>query len=172
MNKKNILVVALMSCGILFLSAQQREPVRPVMPPEYLPGQTPRDLDLPGLPPIPSFSQATGSWWTTPSVIAKLGLSNEQRSRLDKVVDEHRAALIDRVAELEKQEAALRPLLAADSPDSVKVMAQIERVIQARGSLERVFSAMTFELRRVLSAAQWLLLQSLGIDPCAVMACK
>jgi Spy/CpxP family protein refolding chaperone len=172
MNKKVVLFIALMSCGILFLSAQQRERARPVMPPEYLPGQTPRNLNLPGLPPIPAFSQATGSWWTNPAVIAQLGLSNEQRSKLDKVVDQHRMALVDRTAELEKQEAALKPLLAAESLDSGKVMAQVERVIQARGSLERELSAMTFELRQILSAAQWLLLQALGIDPCAVMACK
>jgi hypothetical protein len=76
------------------------------------------------------------------------------------VFENHRQNLSDDSTQLDKQESQLAALLAADPVDHNAVLSQIDRVTQARADLERVNSAMTLEMREVLTAAQWQQLQS------------
>ena len=63
--------------------------------------------------------------------------------------------LIDLHAALERAEAILDPLIEADQPDVAQVIAQIEKVAQARANLEKSDARMLLAIRRVLTVDQW-----------------
>jgi Spy/CpxP family protein refolding chaperone len=100
-----------------------------------------------------------GPWWKNPEVVQKIGLTDDQSQRIDKVFQDFRAKLVDLHSNLEKQEAQLKPLVDADSPDDGAVMAQVDRVAQARIALERANASMMLAIRHVLTPDQWKKLQ-------------
>jgi Spy/CpxP family protein refolding chaperone len=85
----------------------------------------------------------------------KLGVSDEQVQKIEKIFQDHRLQLIDLHAALEKQEAILDPLIEADQPDESQVIAQIDKVAQARANLEKSNAQMLLAIRRVLTVDQW-----------------
>jgi Spy/CpxP family protein refolding chaperone len=101
-----------------------------------------------------------GAWWTNANLVSRLGLTDDQKSKIEKAFENHKQNLSDESTQLDKQEAQLAALLAADPVDHNAVLSQIDRVAQARADLERMNSAMTLEMREVLTAAQWQQLQS------------
>ena len=101
-----------------------------------------------------------GKWWTRPDEIERLGLSADQRKNLNDILQQHRLKLIDLDAGLQREEVILEPLVNADQPDDAKVLAQFDRVAQARAELEKANSRMLWQVRRVLTPDQWKLLQS------------
>lgn len=107
-----------------------------------------------------AFVWNPGAWWTNPNLVTRLGLTDDQKSKIEKVFENHRQNLSDESTQLDKQESQLAALLAADPVDHNAVLSQIDRVAQARTDLERANSAMTLEMREVLTAAQWQQLQS------------
>ena len=101
----------------------------------------------------------TNAWWTNANLVARLGLSDDQKTRIERAFEASRQNLTTTRDQLEKEEAQLSKLLAADSLDRGSIATQINRVIQARGEMERVNSLMTLEMRGVLTSAQWSQLQ-------------
>ena len=63
---------------------------------------------------------------------------------------------------MQKEEAILEPLLEADRPDETQVLAQIDRVAQARAELEKSNARMLLGFRGVLTLEQWKKLQAEG----------
>jgi Spy/CpxP family protein refolding chaperone len=102
-----------------------------------------------------------GKWWKNSDVAQKLQLSNAQLTKLDRTFYDHRLKLIDLHAEVEKQNLKLQSLLDADRLDEAQINAQADQLLEARGRMEREFTLMTLDLRRVLSTAQWRQLQSI-----------
>ena len=96
-----------------------------------------------------------GKWWKDSELMRKLGVSDEQVQRIEKIFQDHRLELIDLHAALEKQEAILDPLIEADQPDESQVIAQIDKVAQARANLEKSNAQMLLAIRRVLTVDQW-----------------
>ena len=92
--------------------------------------------------------------------VQKLDLTAEQRKNIDDIFQQHRLKLIDLEAALQKEDLILEPLVAAVPPDDAKVLAQIDRVAQARAELEKANSRMLWQVRRVLTPDQWKQLQS------------
>jgi Spy/CpxP family protein refolding chaperone len=86
--------------------------------------------------------------------VQKLDLTPEQRKNIDDIFQQHRLKLIDVEASLQKEELMLEPLVNADPPDDAKVLAQIDRVAQARAELEKANSRMLWQVRRVLTPDQ------------------
>lgn len=121
----------------------------PPMPPNVAPSSRPPmpDRGFHGGPP--------GRWWMDPGLVQRLGLTSDQQKRIDTVFQQSRLKLIDLSAALEKQEALLDPLLEADRPDETQVLAQIDRVAQARADLEKANGRMLFGFRSVLTQDQW-----------------
>jgi len=102
-------------------------------------------------------------WASRPNslpAIQKLDLTAEQRKNIDDIFQQHRLKLIDLEATLQKEDLILEPLVAAVPPDDAKVLAQIDRVAQARAELEKANSRMLWQVRRVLTPDQWKQLQS------------
>jgi len=104
---------------------------------------------------------AMGQWWKNSDVAQKLKLTDQQIQQLDKKYLDHRLKLIDFQADTEKQDLKLQTLLDADNPDETQVGSQVDQVLAARGKLEREFTMMNLDLRKVLSVEQWRQLKEL-----------
>jgi Spy/CpxP family protein refolding chaperone len=115
----------------------------------------------PGMGPgMPMGAGPRGRWWTNSELVKRLGLSDSQVQQIEAIFQRQRPQLIDLQAALQKQEAALEPLIEAERPDEAQVTAQIDKVAQARGNLEKANAQMLLAIRRVLTLQQWKQLRS------------
>jgi Spy/CpxP family protein refolding chaperone len=121
-------------------------------PPPMQPNHGPIDRAMHVGPP--------GKWWSDPRFVQMLSLTLDQQKRMDDIFNQYRPKLIDLRAALQKEEALLEPLLAADHPDDSKVLLQVDRVAQARAELEKANARMLLGLRGVLTPEQWKRLQA------------
>lgn len=96
-----------------------------------------------------------GRWWNNPEFAAQLGLTADQQKRMEAVFQQNRPTLIDLNAAVQKEEAKMEPLLSIDQPDESLVLAQVDRIAQARAALEKANARMLLGLRRVLTVEQW-----------------
>ncbi|HEY6414121.1 MAG TPA: Spy/CpxP family protein refolding chaperone [Edaphobacter sp.] len=102
----------------------------------------------------------SGIWWKNPDIIQKLTITPDQQKRMDDIFQQSRIQLIDLKAAVEKQEVLLEPMLAANPPDTSKVLAQIDKAAQARAELEKANAKMLLGIRTVLTPDQWTKLQA------------
>jgi periplasmic protein CpxP/Spy len=98
---------------------------------------------------------APGKWWLNPEMAKRLGLTDDQVTKIKKIFLDHRLQLIDLHANLEKQEVLLQPMVNADHPDENAVLAQIDKVAEARANLEKSDARMLFAIRDTLTPEQW-----------------
>jgi Spy/CpxP family protein refolding chaperone len=96
-----------------------------------------------------------GRWWNNPHAVEKFKLTDTQRKAMDDIYQQHRLTLVDLHATLEKAELILQPLIGADQPDETRILAQIDKVAQARAELEKANARMLLGLRRQLTPDQW-----------------
>ena len=96
-----------------------------------------------------------GQWWNNPKVVEKLKLTDDQRKAMDGIFQQHREKLVDLRGNVEKAEIAMEPLVKADQPNESAVLAQIDKVAQARAELEKANARFLFELRSKLTPDQW-----------------
>jgi protein CpxP len=147
-----------MACGSGTAFAQQGPP-----PPQNAPGDNmgPPPMEGRRAPMERAFHMGPrGRWWNNPELAQKLGLSPDQQKRMEAVFQQSRPTLMDLSATVRKEETAMEPLLAADQPDETKILAQIDRVAQARAELEKTNARMLLGLRRLLTPDQWKTLQA------------
>jgi len=107
------------------------------------------------------YRRELGKWWQNSETAKKLQLSDAQIGQLDQIFYDHRLKLIDYGAEMAKQDLKLQTLVDADVPDETQVNVQVDQVLAARGKLEREYTLMNLDLRKVLSLEQWRQLKSL-----------
>jgi len=96
-----------------------------------------------------------GRWWDNPDVAKDLNLQADQKQKMDDIFQQNRPKLIDMHAAVQKEESALEPLMNADTPDETKILAQIDKIAQARAELEKSNARMLLSVRQVLTAEQW-----------------
>ena len=101
-----------------------------------------------------------GRWWNNPEMVQKLGLSADQQKRMDDIFQQNRLKLVDLHAAVQKEEITMEPLMSADQPDEARIVAQIDRVAQARAELEKANARFLLGIRRVLTADQYKKLQT------------
>jgi len=101
-----------------------------------------------------------GRWWKDPQMVEKLGVTADQQKKMDDIFQQHRLKLIDVTAAVEREEVTLEPMMAADQPDEAKIVAQIDKVAQARAELEKANARMLLGIRRILTPDQWKKLQA------------
>jgi Spy/CpxP family protein refolding chaperone len=146
-------------CGVIALAQGRGGPGGPGGPDK---GHGPGGPNSRGGPPHEraATDSLSGKWWTNPLMIRRLGLTEEQQKKLDQVYQQHRIRLIDLRAALEKEEALLDPMLAAEHPPETQVLSQIDRIANARADLEKANARMLFGFRQILTAGQWAELES------------
>ncbi len=101
-----------------------------------------------------------GRWWDNPQMAQRLALNSDQQKKMDDIFQQNRIRLIDLNATLQKEEVTLEPLMTADQPDEPKILAQIDKVVQARAELEKANARFLLGIRRVLTSDQWKKLQA------------
>ena len=138
-------------------------------------GQSPSRMGTPMMRrpngPAPGMGlRGPGKWWKDSELMQKIGVRDDQVQKIEKIFQDHRLQLIDLHAALEKQEVILEPMVEVDQPDESQVLAQIDRVAQARANLEKSNAQMLLAIRRVLTIDQWKKLRDLpGIAPFRAM---
>ena len=133
-------------------------PQQPPPPPAYAPPpplRANRPLMERSLMPGPP-----GRWWNNPEMVQKLALNSDQQKKMDDIFQQNRLKLIDLNATLQKEEVTLEPLVGADQPDETRILAQIDKVAQARAELEKANARFLLGIRRVLTPDQWKKLQA------------
>jgi len=153
--KTGLLVAALAATGMAWAQGPGGQDVGPGMGPHRPPME--RALG-PGGPGGPRGEH--GRWWDDPQVAEKLKLTDTQRKSMDDIYQKHRVTLVDLHASLEKAELAMEPLIQDDQPDEGKILAQIDRVAQARAELEKANARMLLGLRKELTPDQWKQIQA------------
>jgi len=101
-----------------------------------------------------------GLWWKNPMVVQQIGITPEQQKKMDDILQQSRLQLIDLKANVERQEVLLQPMLDANPPDTPQVLAQIDKLAQARADLEKANARMLLGIRTVLTPEQWTKLQA------------
>jgi periplasmic protein CpxP/Spy len=124
-------------------------------------GQEPATGPGPGMGHRPPFERAfaghgnEGRWWNNPKIAEQLKLTDDQRKEFDNILQQHRTTLIDLRANLEKAELALEPLIGNDQPNENEILAQIDKVAQARAELEKANARYLLAIRSKLTPDQW-----------------
>lgn len=93
-------------------------------------------------------------WWDSP-VSREIGLTDDQRSRVQEVVREYRDKLIDLRGALEKAEAALGDAFNEENFDARRAAEAADRIAKTRAELTSVLSQMSIRLRSILTLQQW-----------------
>jgi Spy/CpxP family protein refolding chaperone len=101
-----------------------------------------------------------GRWWNNPDFVKKLSLTPDQQKKMEAVFEQSRPGLMDLSGTVRKEEMAMESLLSVDQPDEGKILAQIDRLAQARAELEKSYARMLLGLRLVLTPDQWKTLQA------------
>src|SRR3954469_18171028 len=96
-----------------------------------------------------------GRWWNDPAMVEKLKLTDDQRKSMDEILLDHRKDIVDKRGALEKAELDLEPLMQDDQPNESQVLAQIDKVAQARADLEKANARFLLAIRAKLSPDQW-----------------
>jgi protein CpxP len=106
-------------------------------------------------PPMRLAFRDRGRWWNNPAIAQQIGLTDDQKKKMDDIFQQHRLKLIDLDAAVRKQEVVMQPMIEADQPDEAKILAQIDAIAQARADLEKENARMLFGIRSVLTPDQW-----------------
>jgi|WetSurMetagenome_2_1015567.scaffolds.fasta_scaffold608171_1 periplasmic protein CpxP/Spy len=102
-----------------------------------------------------SLGGPSGRWWARPELVQQLGLTADQQKKMDDIFQQSRLKLIDLNAAVQKEDLIMEPLVSAAQPDEAKIVAQIERVGQARTELQKATARMLLGIRLVLTQDQW-----------------
>ena len=107
-------------------------------------------------PLTPLQSAVKGTFWRNANWISVLDLSTDQQRRMDDIFQQFRLKLIDDNAALSKEEVMLEPLWREDlsSSSEAKLLAQIDRIAEARAQLEKTNSRMLVSLLKVMTPEQ------------------
>jgi Spy/CpxP family protein refolding chaperone len=107
-----------------------------------------------------AMERGMGRWWKNPEMVEKLGVTADQQKKMDDIFQQHRLKLIDDTAAVEREQVTLEPMMAADQPDEARILAQIDKVAQARAELEKANARMLLGIRGILTPDQWKKLQA------------
>ncbi|MGA2538330.1 MAG: Spy/CpxP family protein refolding chaperone [Terracidiphilus sp.] len=109
----------------------------------------------------PPFERAMGApgehgrWWNNPKVAERLKLTDTQRKAMDDTLQQHRETLVDLRGTLQKAELELEPMMKEDQPNESQILAQIDKVAQARAELEKANARFLLAIRSKLTPDQW-----------------
>jgi Spy/CpxP family protein refolding chaperone len=109
----------------------------------------------------PPFERAMGGmgdhgrWWNNPNVVDKLKLTDSQRKAMDDTLQQHKETLVDLRGSLQKAELELEPMMKDDQPNESQILAQIDKIAQARAELEKANARFLLAIRSKLTPEQW-----------------
>ena len=116
---------------------------------------------MPGGPEArpPADPPAYFPWWESP-ISGRLNLSAEQQHQIQEIQRDYRDRMIDQRASVQKAEAAIQDLFAAEKIDERRAKRAIDQMVKVRGDLTRSITEMSLKIREVLTTEQWQQLRS------------
>ena len=93
------------------------------------------------------------AWWKSEQFQKEVGLTAEQCTRIDNIVQTTLPKLRESKEELDKQEAKLSKLI-QEAADEARVIRQVDRIEAIRGSLNKMRTLMLLHERQVLTPDQ------------------
>lgn len=110
------------------------------------------------------IGEGHGQFWNNPRIVERLKLTDDQRKAMDAILQQHRMTLIDLRANVEKAEVEMQPLMRADEPNESAILAQIDKIAQARAELEKGNARFLLAIRSKLTPDQWKQVQQFRED--------
>lgn len=95
-----------------------------------------------------------GRWWNDDAFAHSLGLDPGQQHRMDDIFNASKAQLVSLYRGLRREESQLDKLSRARVLDEAQIDAQIDKVVQARGELEKADAHMLLEIRKQMTPEQ------------------
>lgn len=95
-----------------------------------------------------------GRWWDDRGFARTLGLDSGQQHRMDDVFNANKPALVALFKSLRHEESQLEKLTRARNPDEQQIFAQIDRVTQARGEVEKATAHYLLAIRKEMTDEQ------------------
>ncbi len=95
-----------------------------------------------------------GRWWSNPRVAERLGLTAEQKKRIQDIVFKSGERMVDMRAQKEKARLEMLRLLGADALDDAALEKALDRSAQAQCALEREMLSARLDVARVLTREQ------------------
>jgi Spy/CpxP family protein refolding chaperone len=95
-----------------------------------------------------------GRWWDDPDFAKDLGLTPEQKSKMDDIFNAHKAEIFSSYTSLLTEESALEKITHEIHPDEAGVFSAIDRIARARASLEKANAHMLLAIRREMDDKQ------------------
>ncbi len=95
-----------------------------------------------------------GRWWDDRSFARSLGLDSGQQHRMDEVFNATKPTLVKLFKTLQHEESQLEKLTRGRNPDEAQIFAQIDRVTQARGEVEKASAHMLLAIRKEMTDDQ------------------
>jgi hypothetical protein len=109
---------------------------------------------------VQNIPRPSAAWWTDVSLVARLGLTGDQQSKIEEIFEQSRQYIVLSKVDLEREEALLGRMLDAETmPPTPSILSQIDRVVAARGKMERTYAGMMLQMRQCLTRSQWVQLQ-------------
>ena len=95
-----------------------------------------------------------GRWWNDERFARDLGLNRDQQRRMDDVFKTNKGQLVRLYKEFQHEESQLEKVSRARVLDEAQIDAQIDKVVVARGQLEKANAHMLLEIRKQMTSDQ------------------
>jgi len=95
-----------------------------------------------------------GRWWDDRGFAKSLGLRPEQKRKMDDIFNANKGTILLRYQSLQQEEARLEDATREAQLDEASIFAAIDRVAQARASLEKANAHMLLLIRREMDKDQ------------------
>ncbi len=95
-----------------------------------------------------------GRWWNDDRFAKDLGLNRDQQHRMDDIFKANKGQLVTLFRGLRHEESQLDRVSRTKVLDEAQIDAQIDKVVQARGDLEKANAHMLLEIRKQMTPEQ------------------
>ena len=95
-----------------------------------------------------------GRWWDDKKFAGGLGLRPEQQKKMDSVFNANKGLILQRYESLQQEETKMEGLTRASHLQEGAIFEQVDRVAQARASLEKATAHLSLLLRQEMDPGQ------------------
>jgi Spy/CpxP family protein refolding chaperone len=100
------------------------------------------------------FGPPGQKWWDDKSFVKSLKLRPEQQAHMDAIFEQNRNLLYARLETVTQAQAQMVALSRSPTPDEPAILAQIDRVYQARAELDKADTHFLLQLRKEMDSDQ------------------
>ena len=95
-----------------------------------------------------------GRWWDDRQFAKSIGIDSTQQQRMDDVFGANKGTLVKLFKNLQHEESQLEKVTRVRELNEAQIFDQIDRVVQARGELEKANAHYLLQLRKEMTPEQ------------------